>query len=185
MKIDTISIPNKAALMDAVQDYLALVLIKKQVESATKKLGDTIKSKLRQFNHSLGPLPDYDGPNGGITYSEQPNREFNAEAVKKHFGEAIANMMTELVVRSEFRDAVMQMIALQLKAGVITEEDANEIVSEADPTPKLISVFGRRPEGTSPQIPYNPTSTGEYQPLSPRLMKELNLEEFVASEEAE
>ena len=177
-----VRINNKKEFRDAVQDYLALRLIEKQINKTREDLAQLIKKAWSQFHFKTGQAIEFDGPNGGVTLVKIINKEFFPEGIKNHFGQQIYDITTETVVKTVSKDLIIQMVKMQLEGGLISKEDADKIYKEVDETQKILSVFGRKPKGTMPQIPFRDSESG-YQPISPHIMEELNIEELMKEED--
>ena len=127
---------SNKVLFEHVQRYLSFG----KLESHLKKLKDVeaeaIKKELENRNCEFGPIEEFDGPNGGITYTSQKTLVFDKELVERVLGKEIAESCTVRVVNAEAVKAIC-------KAKKMTDEKIKSMCSTVKKTTKLMPVYGR------------------------------------------
>ena len=149
----SLKIQNKEELRIAIQDFNALKRIHQEVEVAMSEIKDAIRVARNQFHIKDGQANELSGPNGGVTFSTCQERLYKPIGIKKHLGEAVYEMFTEVKVNSKFNNVIRDMAEAARKDGKLTDEQIKEIVEEVGE--KVTKVIPRLSKASEFIIPFH------------------------------
>lgn len=145
-------------LKDIVQDFLRV----NQEMSAMKSENDARKQiimeqmNIRGIEH--GPVPQYDGPNGGITLGQTRERNITIDSVKNanlFSDEALSNIIKP-TVDTKALAAHVKLVVLQkksenpdVKEKELETELMDKVAYSVEKKPKITSVYSRTGTDTS------------------------------------